>query len=1062
MNHNGNFLKRTLCATLACVVFLGCFVPSIRAETIGTEDLYDLILEVKHNKRTLSNAVIGMERDGEFFLPVLELAGIFDFAANVDFAAGSVTGFFLREENEYGLNVHDHTYSYRGKTQSFPEGEAFVLEQKYGIKEVYISAELLSKIWPISINFNNLLQIIEVTSSEKLPYQVKQARERERGIRLRRLEGSESAEDENGDVQLVVKNKPKLFSLPALNVNAIAQWSQDNGRHQESVNINGGNDLLYGEVDYSLRLQNDTGDGADKGIQDVRFKYTKRAYDDEDLPLNIKLLEVGDVSSQTASLAQGSLNGRGVVFTNASHTQKINFDSLTVDGVTEPGWEVELYRNNQLLGYQVASDTGEYLFEDVQLNYNRTVIKVMLYGPQGQTETREEIYNISRDMLRPGETIYEVGILDSDRNLLALGDENVSRESGFTKNLLLQHGLNSNLTAFGSLADVPTDVGSQRFGSLGLKFALFETVGAVEAYRSLDGGSALEFKLSRRFLDTNLNLRTAILDDFESNIIGYGDDADVFRFRGSANRSFKLPKGNLGLQLSTNYERRHDGSSQMDFDTGQSLSLGKIRFSNSTSSSFKKSVHANTRGLFSLNYNFLSDWKYRGAIDYSLYPFNEINNARSEVRYRDPDGLTAALDLDYNLKSKTTKIGTQLGYDFGLFSSSVDLDWHSESGVRALLRTRFSMAPYGPKSSYIYDAKSMVNRSNVTGRVFYDNDYDGVYSDGDTLAPDAKFKVGKTESRPSGANGITSYVGQNKLDYEAVTLDLDNVGDPYVISNQAEFKTILRPATSQTFDFPIIKTGIVEGVVYDHEGPVSSIGIQLMNKNHEIVETTKTAFDGYYSFEYIRPGDYIVQVDPAITQVSIPPRSVSVTSEDLFQFGIDLHTLEQATEVACVESAHEGRVTQNCHNAGSTLAGIEKPALGPTGEDTSGIRAVQNNGGTSSVRVSQVRIGEYTDKIRIVLDLSAPTAIRVWEQSDRKQVSIDIQDVAWDAMQNWVSKNPHLIKDFKVLPLGQNGATITINALHKIEVAEKMMLTPNGKDFYRFYIDFKQCANGCK
>ena len=86
----------------------------------------------------------------------------------------------------------------------------------------------------------------------------------------------------------------------------------------------------------------------------------------------------------------------------------------------------------------------------------------------------------------------------------------------------------------------------------------------------------------------------------------------------------------------------------------------------------------------------------------------------------------------------------------------------------------------------------------------------------------------------------------------------------------------------------------------------------------------------------------------------------------------------------------------------------------------------------------------------------------MWEQSDRKQVSIDIQDVAWDAMQNWVSKNPHLIKDFKVLPLGQNGATITINALHKIEVAEKMMLTPNGKDFYRFYIDFKQCANGCK
>lgn len=1063
MNHNGNFIKRTLCATLACVVFLGCFVPSIRAEVIGAGDAFDLILEVKHNRKTLSNAVIGLEKDGKYFLPVLDLARLFDFAAEYDAVAGSVSGFFLTEDNAYVLNIKERTYTLKGETHSFSEGQAYVLEQKYGISEVYISPQLMDKLWPISIDLDNLLQVVNVTSIGKLPYQTQAERKRKRDLRLGALAAAESVQDEYQETNLVVKNKPKMFSLPALSVSTTAQWSQRDGTHRENASVLGRNDLLNGEVDYNLRAQMTNDENGEKGLQDLRFRYTKRAYEDSDLPFNLKLLQLGDISTKTARLAQGSVQGRGVLFTNASHKNKVNFDSLTVEGIAEAGWEAELYRNNQLIGYQIVSDTGEYRFDDVQLNYSRTAIKVVLYGPQGQIEEREEIYNISRDMLRPGEVVYEVGLLDSAHDLIPVGEKEIARESGFAKNLNVEYGVNSKLTAFGTLSDLPTEAGGQRFASMGLKFSLFDALGAVEAYRSIDGGSAVDFNFSRGLMGTNLNFRASLLNDFESNIVGYGDSADELRVRANASRSFRLPFGALGLQLGLNYERQENGLTQTDFDTAQNLSFSKFRFSHNTSSNFNQAGHQSTRGRFNMNYSHNLDWRFRTTLDYKLYPFTELEKMRAELRYKNASGLTAALDTEYQLQTQGKKLGAQLGYDFGTFDSSIDLDWQSETGVRALLRTRFSLAPYGVDGKYIHDSRSLVNNTALHGRVFYDNDYNGIFSEGDALAPDALLKIDRSRGKPSNADGITTYVGPQKLEYETVELDLGSVENPYVIPNQQEFKTILRSGTAQQFDFPIIQTGIVEGMVTDLEGAIPSIGVHLVNQNNEIVADTKTAFDGYYSFEYVRPGDYIVQVDPKITQVSIPPRSVSVTSEDLFQFGIDLSTLEQAAEAACVESANEGRVTQNCQNAGSTLlAGIEKPALVPTGEDTSGIRAVQNSGGTSGARVSQVRIGEYTDKIRIVLDLSAPTAIRVWEQSDRKQVSIDIQDVAWDAMQNWVSKNPHLLKDFKVSPLGQNGATITINALHKIEVAEKMMLTPNGKDFYRFYIDFKQCTNGCK
>jgi|GEM_PF-1595342 len=1060
MNHNGDFLKRTLCATLACVVFLGCFMPSVRAEVIGAQDAYDLILEVKRNRKTLSNAIIGLEKGERYFLPVLDIARVVGVGVAPDFAAESLSGFFLDETNTYVLNLKENTYSLGDKTESFAVGDAFIFETEYGIKEFYATPELINKIWPLGLELDHLFMRVNIDTKTKLPYELQKARELSRIKKLNVKEAKDSAQT-SPEGLIKLNNKPKKFSLPAVDVNMSAQYNGATSSHNEAIGINGKNDLAHGEVDYNFNVKYDT--AGDKGIDDIRFVYTKQAYDDGDLPLDLELFQAGDVSVKPARLVDGSIRGRGTVFTNAEKKKSIDFDSLVVEGVTQPGWEVELYRNNQLLGFQIASDKGEYRFEDVQLNYNKTVIKVVLYGPQGQIETREDVYNISRDMLRPGEVSYEVGLLDADRDLLIIGEEDSNQPRGFAKNLNLSYGINPNLTAFGSLTDMPTETGAQRYGTLGLKFSLFNTLGAVEAYRGLNGGSALDFSVARNIFGASLNMRTSLLSDFQSESIGYGDNADTMRLDASLSKSFPVSWGGLGLGLSYDYDREQDGTSRSSVDTRQNVSFKKLRLTHSTRSRLTDNMHQGTDGRLSVNYRLNSDWRLRSLSNYDIYPEWNMRNFITELRYKNRDGLTGAFDIDHNFAGTRTRYGAQIGYDFGKHKSSFDLDWDKESGVRAVVRTRFSLAPYGPNSSYLMSSDSLSNRGALTGRVFLDNDYDGLYSEGDELMEGAKIQVGRTTSKASQKDGSARYLGAPDTAYQTVAFDTSSLDDPYMVPSTEAFQTLIRPANAQEFDFPIIQTGIVEGIVSGDSGAVSSINVQLLDMAGNVLEDTRTAFDGYYSFEYVRPGDYIVQVDPKITQVSIPPRSVSVTSEDLFQFGIDLSTLEQAAEAACVESANEGRVTQNCQNAGSTLlAGIEKPALVPTGEDTSGIRAVQNSGGTSGARVSQVRIGEYTDKIRIVLDLSAPTAIRVWEQSDRKQVSIDIQDVAWDAMQNWVSNNPHLLKDFKVSPLGQNGATITINALHKIEVAEKMMLTPNGKDFYRFYIDFKQCTNGCK
>ena len=82
------------------------------------------------------------------------------------------------------------------------------------------------------------------------------------------------------------------------------------------------------------------------------------------------------------------------------------------------GWEAELYRNGQLLGFAETSADQRYHFDDVQLLYGENRIEIVLYGPQGQVRTRNEMVNVGQDNVPPGDTWYWAGINQPGRDLV--------------------------------------------------------------------------------------------------------------------------------------------------------------------------------------------------------------------------------------------------------------------------------------------------------------------------------------------------------------------------------------------------------------------------------------------------------------------------------------------------------------------------------------------------------------------------------------------------------------------------------------------------------------------
>ena len=118
---------------------------------------------------------------------------------------------------------------------------------------------------------------------------------------------------------------------------------------------------------------------------------------------------VGDVEGFDDGLTGVASAGRGAVITNRPLATRVAFDRTRFEGDLPTGWEAEIYRNGELLGFAKPDGSQRYVFDNVQLLYGENRIEIRLYGPQGQMRSREEIVNVGQDNVPAGKTWYWAG-----------------------------------------------------------------------------------------------------------------------------------------------------------------------------------------------------------------------------------------------------------------------------------------------------------------------------------------------------------------------------------------------------------------------------------------------------------------------------------------------------------------------------------------------------------------------------------------------------------------------------------------------------------------------------
>jgi hypothetical protein len=858
-------------------------------------------------------------------------------------------------------------------------------------------------------------------------------------------------------------------------------YSARNDRMEYRANINGVNDLGYASADYLVALRQNGSEFEEP--ENIRLRFRRQNIHEGALPLGLEDVQWGDVSLSNRDLISSGRSGRGILFTNRKDVYRNEFDVITVEGIAQPGWEVELYVNNGLIDVKAVDERGEYRFEDISIGYGNNRVRVVLYGPQGQVEERVENYFYQSNMAKKGQAIFSGGIVDAGKDLIPVDERDTYQAKGLAANVYGAYGVHENITLFSSANTIKddkvgtgriNDVETKKYLSAGAITAYGANIAQLEAYKELDGGEAVDLRTISDFMGFKVNTRSSLYHDFESPDAGVGQNAKDYEFEVDLRKSFVTGAGVLSTDFGVEHTKKVRGNTQTTYTTRQSMSVMGTRFTNSTDTTLNDHSHTSTRGNFSTSTR-MNDWRLRNYLNYRIFPDVDLTSFSTDLRYGSGRDYSTGINLFRNFETKETRLGLQFSKDYEKFLGSISADWSSDHGFGLLLRASAGIGPFGPDGDYIVSSDPLRNSGPISSFVYRDLNYDGVFNEGDVPEKGTRISVGSRYLEgESDEEGHVSDVLQFASGRQNITVDPDSIDDPYLMPTTPGYQAFLRPGSIHTFEFPLVETGAIDGTLRwaDSGKPIAGLSLQLMKSDAEIVKESKSGTDGYFTFERILPGEYTIRAAPE-TGMSIPNKRVVLTPDNLFQFGTDIEAIDLDAEP---ETDLEIAVKDDAMLSAEGIISIAKGFKGKSGKITRSKGAAKPSAvplapqaqkqiprdvskvspSSGPTLVSDIRMGQHPGKTRVVLDLSSPMDFSINYDPTSNSVFVDMPFADWSAAERWQRQGkPILLHNYRVERDG-NEVKLILGVEDDIKIVAYGLLKPYAGKKDRLYIDIEK------
>ncbi len=793
------------------------------------------------------------------FIPMGEFFGIIFFPIDVDSAGAR--GWFLQKENTFNFSCESGNAQVGARKYVISKNQYIVSDD-----EIYLHIDTFNALFPLNLTFNRLNQSLLLKPSALLSFEVMQNR-----INSRRI-----AKAKNGLLYPLRDLDYAAIAQPNLNVKFSAGHQKVKEYKTDYGSVSGiyrgdmlyMSSVLYGAVDVN-------GDEYGSRYDWKNFSYTgERVITDN---AYLSRFSVGDVvPTQTPMGSSGSLE-RGIRFTNKNIFAPTNFDTQTFTGKVQPGWEVELYRNGQLIGFQSILEDGTYLFEDVKLLFGTNRFRIVMFGPEGQEEVKEEVINVT-STLHSGEVSYDVsvtengvGVFDADMSKVHLQsgeDKGTLRTKGVFRvgvapNLELRTGLNHDSFSGKerTVGSIGTDINiGSGLTSLDVGYSSNEStfVKAMLRGEMFDTGKysmLFDQQFSEKYIDSTIK---------NSFGLGYNDstrylDEAVFSYGAMVTRTNSVVPGEkfrdkIYYDISGNFNINSDFGNLTnnisyqffkDKRDGANIFQGQSTYYHSL-------PHGLIRGSINYGINDSNDAHFRSAIISSTYQFSPKTSTTLTVD-RSFEGDERLLITN----SWSHKIG-----DYSPFlTGSIDDKGGYRFYVGVGMNLGFEPGTFSPKISGNQNIPS-----GASCLVYEDKNYNNRFDKNDVPLENVTLKSIQSRQKViTDENGRGLFIHLPPMRSTDIEVDESTLSDTRLFATSG---AAITPRKSKIYDleYPIHLCGTIEGYIYQLKNDKAKsrphIPVQAVDKNGNVVGEALSVSGGYFSIERLIPGTYSIRINP--------------------------------------------------------------------------------------------------------------------------------------------------------------------------------------------------------
>lgn len=887
------FLKRMRSGFSAAEQMLQPVVGAVTPQQKGAQNVLpegeDLIFQagIEHNKKrfSLESIIYGRVENAKVLLSLKDFFSVLEFPIIVNPQEKTAQGWYIRENRIFSLDLDAGIA--RSALGEFEVSSAAYAEEA----DIFVSQADLETWFGFELRLDASSLFLRVVTPEKLPIQERIERNKKTAPRTSKV-----------DPVLPLQDNPRrIVDVPFVDVSTRSSYYRPGGSGEDSdvnhtANIRTAGDFLYGTLSTQTQI-----DDEDK-LSNIRVNYKQESVDRDLLgPLKAKRFELGDVV-QTRLPIEGvvrqELGGR---ITNADRLRGFTNPTTGISGTAIPGWDVELYRENQFLGFQRVGSDGFYNFENVLLYGLENDFRVVFYGPQG--EIREEQVSVPVDISRiaSGQATYDVSltldnrqtyrkndITDEDKGsptLLALYEKPIAPGTVLSTGLRSQQneGERDNVV-YGGISTI-------------LNQALINANVAIDD----EADYSTELVARRSFGDHDFVSTTRYYtDNYDTATNGGENTVGQFNTQLNVNGDLPIPLGAKPRYTGVlGYTNTNSGN------TSKRAALGfNTRFKNFT---FNESVEyrkdsavpdatleniASVSGAFGRN-------RFRLRTNYEMRPESKLKNVSATYNRYINNDLEFDLSLDRRIDPSLTEARAQLNWQAGWARISPSIRYNSDNDFFAGLNTNFGLARDPQDSGIRSFDQSITGNGGISVFVFLDENGDGQFNAGERPLENVDVRALQNGGREvTNENGVAFFDRVTELKRTDVFVEEESLEDPFWISGFEGVSVLPREGYVAELQFPIHVAGELDGTLYarsEYGEPqaLRSVPIHLYNADGEVEQTANTDIGGFYLFSRVPPGRYLLLVDEQAAEAGNfarpKPQQIEIGYEGTIVYGNDVY-----------------------------------------------------------------------------------------------------------------------------------------------------------------------------